>query len=80
MLVFSANEAGDRGFEREIVPQGINPPVTTVARFAVTGPPESGFIFLVDGYNSRIVQLDKITGEFIQQIKLCCLLYTSRCV
>ena len=70
VLVFSANEAGDRGFEREIVPQGINPPVTTVARFAVTGPPESGFIFLVDGYNSRIVQLDKITGEFIQQIKL----------
>lgn len=70
VLVFSANDAGERGFEREIVPQGINPPVTTVARFVVTGPPESGFIFLVDGYNGRIVQLDKLTGGFIQQIKV----------
>lgn len=70
VLVFSSNDAGNRGFEREIIPQGITPPVTAVARFFITGPPESGFIFLVDGYNGRIVQLDKMTGAFIQQIKV----------
>jgi hypothetical protein len=34
----------------------------------VTGEPESGFIFLVEGYYNRIIQIDKITGQLIQQI------------
>jgi hypothetical protein len=69
VLVFSSNEAGERMFEREIVPTGIEPPVTTVSRFFVTGEPGAGSIFLVDAYNSRIIQIDKQTGAFVQQVK-----------
>ncbi|HEU5091018.1 MAG TPA: hypothetical protein VFT99_26385, partial [Roseiflexaceae bacterium] len=68
VLVFSSDK-GERSFEREIAPQGIEPPLTTVSRFFITGDSESGSIFLVDGYNSRIIQVDKATGEFVQQIK-----------
>jgi len=55
-------------FKREIVPQGINPPVITPANFFVTGDPESGAIFLID-YNQRILEIDKQTGALIQQIR-----------
>lgn len=69
VLVFASNDAGERAFEREIVPDGIDPPLSATTRLAITGDPESGFIFLVDGFYSRIIQLDKRTGAFIQQIK-----------
>lgn len=68
ILVFSTNNAGERAFEREIAAPQIRPPLVTVTRFFVTGLPDSGFVFLVDSFNGRIVQIDKITGEFIQQI------------
>jgi len=61
ILVF---EAG--AFKREIVPQGINPALSTIAGFFVTGDPESGSIFLVD-FSQRIVEIDKQTGALIQQ-------------
>jgi hypothetical protein len=70
VLVYGLTPAGQRGFLREIKPDpSIDPPIQTITRFYVTGEPENGFIFLVDGYNSRILQIDKATGEFIQQIK-----------
>jgi hypothetical protein len=69
VLVFSSSDTGDRAFEREIIPENVDPPVTTVSHFFITGDSETGFIFLVDGYNSRIIQIDKQTGAFIQQIK-----------
>jgi serine/threonine protein phosphatase PrpC len=63
ILVF---EAG--AFKREIVPQGINPPLSALADFFVTGDPESGSIFLVD-LNQRIVEIDKQTGALLQQVR-----------
>lgn len=54
--------------ERELVPEEIIPPITAVTRFFVTGPPESGWIYLLDTLNERVIQLDKITGEVVQQM------------
>ncbi len=71
VLVFSTNEAtGERGFEREIPPPEVDPPLQVATRFFVSGDsPDTGFIFLVDGTNERVIQIDKVTGEFIQQIR-----------
>lgn len=52
----------------ERVPGDVSPPLAAVTRFFVTGSPESGLIFLVDTLNERIIQLDKLSGEVIQQI------------
>ncbi len=68
-LVFATSDSGERAFERAIEPPAIDPPVTTITRFFVTGTAESGSIFLIDSYNSRIIQLDKMTGELIQQVR-----------
>lgn len=68
VLIFATNSAGERAFEREIPVPQIRPPLVTATRFFVTGPPDSGSIFLVDSFNGRIIQIDKLTGEFIQQI------------
>jgi hypothetical protein len=71
VLVFAANEAtSERSFERAIVTPQLDPPLTAATRFFVSGEsPESGFIFLVDVNNERVIQIDKITGELIQQIR-----------
>ncbi len=68
VLIFATNSTGERAFEREIPVPQIRPPLVTATRFFVTGPPDSGSIFLVDSFNGRIIQIDKQTGEFIQQI------------
>lgn len=68
VLIFATNSAGERAFEREIPVPQIRPPLVTATRFFVTGPPDSGSIFLIDSFNGRIIQIDKQTGEFIQQI------------
>ncbi len=68
VLIFATNSAGERAFEREIPAPQIRPPLVTATRFFVTGPPDSGSIFLVDSFNGRIIQIDKQTGEFVQQI------------
>jgi serine/threonine protein phosphatase PrpC len=57
-------------YSREIVPSNIDPPLSVVTRFAVLGPPESGSFLLVDTLNERIIQIDKQTGELIQQLRL----------
>jgi hypothetical protein len=64
VLVFSAG-----AFQREISPPEVTPPLVTPAGFFVTGPPESGAIFLVDTNNERILQIDKQSGALIQQIR-----------
>lgn len=63
ILIFSVG-----GFEREIVPEEIIPPITTVTRFFVTGTPESGWIFLLDTLNERVIQIEKMTGKVTQQM------------
>ncbi len=55
------------GFLREILPQELVPPLTTVTRFFLTGSSEEGWIFLLDTMNERIVQIDKTSGRVIQQ-------------
>jgi hypothetical protein len=55
----------------EIKPDTINPPISAVTRFVVTGlTPEDGSIFMVEPINQRIIQMDKSTGRVIQQIKV----------
>ena len=55
----------------EIAPEAITPPITAVTRFFVTGSsPEDGFVFLVDTLNERVIQMEKVSGEVIQQIKV----------
>jgi hypothetical protein len=70
VLVFSTNDAGERGFEREIAVPALTPPVVVINSFFITGGPEDGFVFLVDGYHSRIIQLDKVSGRLIQQLRV----------
>ncbi len=58
-------------FEREITPPVMKPPVAVVTSFFVTGAsPDEGSIFLVDTQQERIIQIDKRTGNLIQQIKV----------
>ncbi|MBC8076415.1 MAG: hypothetical protein H7Y32_10105, partial [Chloroflexales bacterium] len=57
------------GFDRQIVPETITPPIAKVTDFFVSGPPESGYVFLVEPLNERIIQIDKLTGKVIQQIR-----------
>jgi hypothetical protein len=63
ILVF---EAG--AYKREIVPQGVNPPIDQAAGFFVTGDPETGSIYMID-YNQRVLEIDKQTGALIQQVR-----------
>jgi tetratricopeptide (TPR) repeat protein len=55
-------------YKREIVPQGINPPINVPASFFVTGDPETGSIFMID-YNQRVLEINKQTGALIQQVR-----------
>jgi hypothetical protein len=57
-------------FAREIVPEQIMPPITTITRFFVTGTPDQGWIFLLDTMNERIIQIDKTSGRVIQQMQV----------
>lgn len=66
--VFQAVPDGERGFEKSIVPKNIVPPIQAAARLIVTGDGESGSFFILDSYGSRIIQVEKRTGRFIQQI------------
>ncbi|GAB4430017.1 MAG: hypothetical protein OHK0015_14650 [Chloroflexi bacterium OHK40] len=54
----------------QITPEAITPPISIVTGFFVTGSaPEDGYFFLVDTLNERIIQVEKLTGKVIQQIK-----------
>lgn len=63
VLVFSQGS-----FVREIAPGEITPSISAVTRFFVTGEPDSGWIFLVDTLNERIIQIDKASGDVLQQM------------
>ena len=54
----------------EIEPQGLTPAISAVTAMFVTGTPEDGSIFLLEPVNERIIQIDKRTGEVVQQIKV----------
>jgi len=68
--VFQAVPDGERGFEKSITLKNITPSIQSVARLIVTGDGESGSFFILDSYASRIIQIEKRTGRFIQQIIL----------
>ncbi len=57
-------------FEREIIPEEMTPPLTLVTRFFVTGPPDSGSIYLLDALYERVIQIEKSSGHVIQQMRV----------
>ncbi|NJN67697.1 MAG: hypothetical protein HC884_13795 [Chloroflexaceae bacterium] len=63
--VFNAGQ-----FERTISPEPIDPPLTSVTRFFLTGPGEAGAIYLLDTLKERVIQLDKTSGKVVQQIRI----------
>ncbi|NNJ10047.1 hypothetical protein EKD04_006885 [Chloroflexales bacterium ZM16-3] len=55
----------------EIKPEAINPPISGVTRFFVTSDSSGGgSIYLIEPLSERIIQMDKVTGKVIQQIKV----------
>ncbi len=54
----------------QITPSNVSPPIAEVTRFVITGSPDSGFIFMLEPANERILQLDKRTGALIQQLRV----------
>ena len=66
--VFTQVADGERGYERTINLPAITPPVRSVSRMVVTGDGDAGYFYLVDSYGGRIIQLEKRSGRFIQQI------------
>lgn len=65
VLVFNAGH-----FEREIVPETIVPPINAVTRIFVTGSSSSGWVFMLDPLEERIIQMEKTTGKIIQQMSV----------
>jgi serine/threonine protein phosphatase PrpC len=59
---------GQRGYEKSLPIPDITPPLQSAARLVVTGDAESGSFFILDNYFGRIIQIEKRTGRFIQQI------------
>ncbi len=68
--VYFAPPDGERGYEKSIELQNVVPPIQTISRMVVTGEGDAGSFFLLDSYFSRIIQVEKRTGKFIQQIML----------
>ncbi len=65
VLVFSQGQ-----LVGEVTPEPITPPLTSVTRFFVTGNgPENGYFFLLDTLGERIIQMEKVSGTIIQQMK-----------
>jgi serine/threonine protein phosphatase PrpC len=65
VLVFSQGQ-----LVGEVTPAALTPPLSLVRAFFVTGVgPDDGYFFLVDTLNGRIVQVEKNSGQVIQQIK-----------
>ncbi len=65
VLVFSQGQLAG-----EVTPEPITPPLTSVTRFFITGNgPENGYFFLLDTLGERIIQMEKVSGKIIQQMK-----------
>ncbi len=62
------NQDGQRGYEKSLPIAEITPPLQSASRLVVTGDAESGSFFILDNYFGRIIQIEKRTGRFIQQI------------
>lgn len=62
------SQDGQRGYEKSLPIPDITPPLQSAARLFVTGDAESGSFFILDNYFGRIIQIEKRTGRFIQQI------------
>lgn len=57
-------------FQKEIPAPQVEPSLTAVSGFVVTGDdPSQGAIYILDAANNRIVQIDKQTGAIVQQIR-----------
>jgi hypothetical protein len=54
----------------QITPRNVSPPIAEVTRFVITGPPDAGYIFMLEPVHERILQIDKRTGELIQQLRI----------
>lgn len=65
---FRDSQDGQRGYERSLAMPSITPPLQSAARLVVTGDGESGSFYVLDNYFGRIIQIEKRTGRFIQQI------------
>jgi hypothetical protein len=63
ILVFHLGE-----FEYEMVASHITPPPGKVTRFCETGTPENGALFILDPDHQRVLQIDKQTRAFVQQL------------
>ena len=70
IFVLYAFPDGERAVERVIDAPKVVPAIQTVGRIAMTGDGESGSFYLLDSYLGRIIQVEKRTGKFIQQIVL----------
>jgi hypothetical protein len=58
-------------FVSELTPGDLTPAITAVRSFYVTGEgPDNGWIFILDSLNERVIQLNKQSGDVIQQIKV----------
>jgi hypothetical protein len=68
VLIFAMLPTGERVFDRAFDIPPVDPPVISASRFYVSGS-TAGSIFLLESGTSRIIQLDKETGAFIQQIR-----------
>ena len=65
VLVFSQGQLAG-----EVTPEPMTPPLTNVTRFFVTGNgPDNGYFFLLDTLGERIIQMEKVSGKIIQQMK-----------
>lgn len=55
----------------EVKPEAITPPITIVRGFFVTGnSPTTGYFYIVDSQNERVIQMEKATGKIVQQVKM----------
>lgn len=63
ILIFSQGQ-----FTRELAPPVVEPPVSLVTRFYTVGSFDTGSYFILDTLHERVIQIDKLSGEVLQQI------------
>ena len=66
--VFTQVADGERTYERTMNVPAITPPIRSVSRMVVTGDGDNGYFYIVDSYGGRIIQIEKRSGRFMQQI------------
>jgi hypothetical protein len=66
--VFAQVADGERTYERTVALPVITPALRSVSRMVVTGDGDLGYFYLVDSYGGRVIQIEKRSGRFVQQI------------